>query len=72
LFPLQESARQFLLVQFGLCTFHYDPRTDTYTNQAIQALSLVNSEIKKRFQIFVVVFLLTGIAVFFEVFAVHQ
>lgn len=31
---LQESARQFLLVQFGLCTFHYDSRTDTFTNQA--------------------------------------
>jgi len=31
---LQESARQFLLVQFGLCTFHYDPVTDTFSNQA--------------------------------------
>jgi len=31
---LQESARQFLLVQFGLCTFHYEPSTDTYSNQA--------------------------------------
>jgi len=31
---LQESARQFLLVQFGLCTFHYDPATDSFSNQA--------------------------------------
>merc|ERR1712013_546516 len=31
---LQESARQFLLVQFGLCTFHYEPSTDSYSNQA--------------------------------------
>jgi len=31
---LQESARQFLLVQFGLCTFHYDKETQQYSNQA--------------------------------------
>jgi len=31
---LQESARQFLLVQFGLCTFHYNPTDDTYSHQA--------------------------------------
>jgi len=31
---LQESARQFLLVQFGLCTFHYDPVSDSFSNQA--------------------------------------
>jgi len=31
---IQESAQQFLLVQFGLCTFHYDAKTDTYSNQA--------------------------------------
>ena len=31
---MQESARQFLLVQFGLCTFHYDAASDTYTNRA--------------------------------------
>jgi len=31
---LQESARQFLLIQFGLCTFHYDANTDSYSNQA--------------------------------------
>jgi len=31
---LQESARQFLLVQFGLCTFHYDPATDNFSHQA--------------------------------------
>jgi len=31
---LQESARQFLLVQFGLCTFHYNPKDGSYTNQA--------------------------------------
>ena len=30
---LQESARQFLLVQFGLCTFHYDKETQQYSNQ---------------------------------------
>lgn len=27
---IKESARQFLLVQFGLCTFHYDQKTDGY------------------------------------------
>ena len=26
--------RQFLLIQFGLCTFHYDANTDSYSNQA--------------------------------------
>jgi len=31
---LQESARQFLLVQFGLCTFHYNPTDDSYSHQA--------------------------------------
>lgn len=31
---LQESARQFLLIQFGLCTFHYDEATDSYSNLA--------------------------------------
>lgn len=30
----QESARQFLLVQFGLCTFHYEPKEDSFTHQA--------------------------------------
>ena len=30
----QDSARQFLLVQFGLCTFHYDHDNDVYTNRA--------------------------------------
>jgi len=31
---LQESSRQFLLVQFGLCTFHYNAESDSYSNQA--------------------------------------
>ena len=31
---VQQSARQFLLVQFGLCTFHYDEPSDSYTNRA--------------------------------------
>jgi len=31
---LQESARHFLLIQFGLCTFHYNPKTDSYSNEA--------------------------------------
>jgi len=31
---LQESARQFLLVQFGLCTFHFDKESQKYSNQA--------------------------------------
>ena len=31
---MQQSARQFLLVQFGLCTFHYDEASDSYTNRA--------------------------------------
>jgi len=31
---LQESARQFLLIQFGLCSFHYDSATDSFSNQA--------------------------------------
>ncbi|TRY79724.1 hypothetical protein TCAL_13099 [Tigriopus californicus] len=31
---LRESSRQFLLVQFGLCTFHYDSKKDLYTNRA--------------------------------------
>lgn len=31
---LQASARQFLLVQFGLCAFHYDAKLDKYSNQA--------------------------------------
>jgi len=31
---LQESSRQFLLIQFGICTFHYDPKNGSYTNQA--------------------------------------
>lgn len=31
---VQQSARQFLLVQFGLCTFHYDVASDSYTNRA--------------------------------------
>ena len=30
---IQESATQFLLVQFGLATFHYDATTDTYSHQ---------------------------------------
>merc|ERR1719187_2261122 len=27
---IKDSARQFLLVQFGLCAFHYDEKTDGY------------------------------------------
>ncbi len=28
----KESARQFLLVQFGLCTFHYNPKDGKFSN----------------------------------------
>eukprot|EP00095_Tigriopus_kingsejongensis_P008480 snap_masked-scaffold18_size714446-processed-gene-4.9 protein:Tk08480 transcript:snap_masked-scaffold18_size714446-processed-gene-4.9-mRNA-1 annotation:"hypothetical protein SINV_07959" len=31
---VRESARQFLLVQFGLCTFHYDAERDVYSHRA--------------------------------------
>ncbi len=31
---LAEGARRFQLVQFGLCTFHYDREGDCYSNQA--------------------------------------
>ncbi len=31
---VRDSVRQFLLVQFGLCTFHYDEAADKYTNRA--------------------------------------
>ena len=30
----QKSTTKFLLVQFGLCTFHYDPKKKVYTNRA--------------------------------------
>ena len=30
----RQSTNKFLLVQFGLCTFHYDPKRDKYTNKA--------------------------------------
>lgn len=36
---LQESARQFLLVQFGLY-FHYNPENGSYTNQTYNFLCL--------------------------------
>lgn len=31
---VRESANKFLLVQFGLCTFHYNAKKDKYTNRA--------------------------------------
>merc|ERR1719430_240884 len=31
---VQESASQFLLVQFGLATFHYDPAKDQFSHRA--------------------------------------
>jgi len=31
---VQESASQFLLVQFGLATFHYDPSKDQFSHRA--------------------------------------
>ena len=30
----RKSCDNFLLVQFGLCTFHYDKKRDKYTNRA--------------------------------------
>ena len=30
----RRSVNKFLIVQFGMCTFHYDQQKDQYTNRA--------------------------------------